>query len=229
MTVSSERQSNSELVDQLRRLVDEQEGGDAVVLVQRQLFNRVVGRLAETLRRSSSRGEVRREELRSILVAHGEFGSSTAAHLRNVEKCVDEILSSIEQEQAEPEDVAGEQVMNVAHRIQSILADTLQIEDGEIIMTGPASYKIARLFKPAPTPTPPEIDEASLLTLQQERDRLREDERARWEPAIRYFDRYCQDEADDVENCVCGSQQHEDAKAFASAIHAARAALEQKP
>ena len=48
-TVSTERQSNAELVEQLRRLVDDQEDGDAVVLVQRQLFNRVVGRLAETL------------------------------------------------------------------------------------------------------------------------------------------------------------------------------------
>jgi hypothetical protein len=34
------------LIDQLRRLVDNQTGGDALVLVQRQLFNRVVGRLA---------------------------------------------------------------------------------------------------------------------------------------------------------------------------------------
>ena len=38
--------SDDELIAQLRRLVDDQEGGDAVVLVQRQLFNRVVGRLA---------------------------------------------------------------------------------------------------------------------------------------------------------------------------------------
>lgn len=38
--------SDTELVAQLRRLVDEQSDGDAVVLVQRQLFNRVVGRLA---------------------------------------------------------------------------------------------------------------------------------------------------------------------------------------
>lgn len=37
------------LISQLRRLVDEQEGGDAVVLVQRQLFNRVVGALAASL------------------------------------------------------------------------------------------------------------------------------------------------------------------------------------
>lgn len=47
---------------------------------------------------------------------------------------------------------------------------------------------------------------------------LFEGEKARWEPAIRYFDRYCQDEADDVENCVCGEQQHADAKAFRDAI-----------
>lgn len=37
---------NDDLVSQLRRLVDDQSDGDAVVLVQRQLFNRVVGRLA---------------------------------------------------------------------------------------------------------------------------------------------------------------------------------------
>lgn len=42
------------------------------------------------------------------------------------------------------------------------------------------------------------------------------EERNRWQPAVTYFDRYCQDEADDVENCVCGVQQHEDAKAFAA-------------
>lgn len=44
------------------------------------------------------------------------------------------------------------------------------------------------------------------------------EERTRWAPAQVYFERYCQDEADDVENCVCGLQQHEDAKAFAAAI-----------
>jgi hypothetical protein len=43
-------------------------------------------------------------------------------------------------------------------------------------------------------------------------------ERAGWQPAVTYFDRYCQDEADDVENCVCGERQHEDAKAFADAV-----------
>lgn len=43
-------------------------------------------------------------------------------------------------------------------------------------------------------------------------------ERERWKPAATYFDRYCQDEAEDVEHCVCGEQQHEDAKAFATAI-----------
>lgn len=35
-----------ELIARLRRLVDDQTGGDALVLVQRQLFNKVVGRLA---------------------------------------------------------------------------------------------------------------------------------------------------------------------------------------
>ena len=44
------------------------------------------------------------------------------------------------------------------------------------------------------------------------------EERSRWHPAVIYFDRYCQDEADDVENCVCGPQQHEEAKAFAAII-----------
>lgn len=43
-------------------------------------------------------------------------------------------------------------------------------------------------------------------------------ERERWKPAAIYFERYCQDEADDAENCVCGEKQHEDAKAFAAAI-----------
>lgn len=42
------------------------------------------------------------------------------------------------------------------------------------------------------------------------------EERSRWAPAALYFERYCQDEADDVENCVCGLPQHEDAKAFAA-------------
>ena len=46
----------------------------------------------------------------------------------------------------------------------------------------------------------------------------RAEERERWKPATVYFERYCQDEADDVENCVCGLRQHEDAKAFAAAI-----------
>lgn len=41
-------------------------------------------------------------------------------------------------------------------------------------------------------------------------------ERERWAAAATYFDRYCQDEAEDVENCVCGRQQHEDAQAFAA-------------
>ena len=41
---------------------------------------------------------------------------------------------------------------------------------------------------------------------------------ARMNPARIYFERYCQDEADDAENCICGEQQHEDAKAFATAI-----------
>ena len=48
------RVSDADLIDQLRRLVDEQEGGDAVVLVQRQLFNRIVGRLSALSRRSPS-------------------------------------------------------------------------------------------------------------------------------------------------------------------------------
>jgi hypothetical protein len=52
-----------------------------------------------------------------------------------------------------------------------------------------------------------------------ERDRAAtETERERWKPAAVYFERYCQDEADEVENCVCGQQQHDDAKAFAAAI-----------
>jgi hypothetical protein len=51
MTVTDE-----ELVAHLRQLVDDQEGGDAVVLVQRQLFNRVVGRLAAYASRKGGEG-----------------------------------------------------------------------------------------------------------------------------------------------------------------------------
>ncbi len=51
-----------------------------------------------------------------------------------------------------------------------------------------------------------------------------EEENRRWEPAIRYFDRYCQDEADDVENCVCGEHQHTDAIAFRDAIRSRKEA-----
>jgi hypothetical protein len=43
-------------------------------------------------------------------------------------------------------------------------------------------------------------------------------ERARWQPAVTYFQHYCQDEADDVENCVCGQEQHIAAKNFRDAI-----------
>lgn len=38
------------------------------------------------------------------------------------------------------------------------------------------------------------------------------------EAAKTYFDGYCQDEAEDAENCVAGLQQHEAAKALAAAI-----------
>lgn len=40
------------LIERLRNLVDNQTGGDAVVLVQRQLFNKVVGRLSALSRAS---------------------------------------------------------------------------------------------------------------------------------------------------------------------------------
>jgi len=60
--------------------------------------------------------------------------------------------------QAGPEDVTGGQVLNVAHRIQSILAEKLTVDEGEIVGVGPASYKIARLFKPAPALTSPQAD-----------------------------------------------------------------------
>lgn len=36
--------------------------------------------------------------------------------------------------------------------------------------------------------------------------------------AATYFERYCQDEADDVENCVAGEQQHRDAIALRDAL-----------
>jgi hypothetical protein len=45
------------------------------------------------------------------------------------------------------------------------------------------------------------------------------DERDRWLPAVTYFDHYCQDEADDVENCVCGQEQHIAAKNFRDVAH----------
>lgn len=51
------------------------------------------------------------------------------------------------------EDVSGDQVLAVAGRIQAILSEYLTAEDGEIMMVGPASYKIARLFKPVPAPS----------------------------------------------------------------------------
>ena len=55
-----------ELIERLRRLVDDQEGGDAVVLVQRQMFNKTVGSLA------SQAAEI--ERLRDALKeAHGEL------------------------------------------------------------------------------------------------------------------------------------------------------------
>ena len=38
------------------------------------------------------------------------------------------------------------------------------------------------------------------------------------EAARRYYDRYAQDEAEDVEDCVCGREQHEDAKALRNAL-----------
>ena len=50
------RQTNAELVVQLRSIVDRQ-GEVAVVLVQRELFNRAIGRIAETLRRPDTRME----------------------------------------------------------------------------------------------------------------------------------------------------------------------------
>jgi hypothetical protein len=43
-------------------------------------------------------------------------------------------------------------------------------------------------------------------------------ERERWQPAVTYFQHYCQDEAEDVENCVCGQEQHIAAKNFRDAI-----------
>ena len=49
------------------------------------------------------------------------------------------------------------------------------------------------------------------LELGEQRDRLKE-------AAGTYFERYCQDEADDVEHCVCGEQQHQDAIALCQAL-----------
>lgn len=51
----TEVSDDAALVERLRRLVDNQTGGDAVVLVQRQLFNRVVGRLAALAARPKPR------------------------------------------------------------------------------------------------------------------------------------------------------------------------------
>lgn len=48
------------------------------------------------------------------------------------------------------------------------------------------------------------------------------EERDRWQPAATYFERYCQDEAENAENCVCGDQQHKDAKAFAFVVATTR-------
>ena len=45
-------------------------------------------------------------------------------------------------------------------------------------------------------------------------------ERERWKPAVTYFERYCQDEAEDdgVNFTGCSEQQHADAVAFRAAI-----------
>ena len=43
-------------------------------------------------------------------------------------------------------------------------------------------------------------------------------ERERWKPAVEYFDRYCQDEADDDDFPERFRQQHEDAKAFKAVV-----------
>ena len=49
-------------------------------------------------------------------------------------------------------------------------------------------------------------------------------ERARWSPAVVYFERYCQDEADDnaTEWVGCSIQQHEDAQAFAAVFRSSK-------
>lgn len=46
VTRTGRSEEDQKLIDRLRSLVDNQTGGDALVLVQRQLFNKVVGRLS---------------------------------------------------------------------------------------------------------------------------------------------------------------------------------------
>ena len=47
-------------------------------------------------------------------------------------------------------------------------------------------------------------------------------ERERWKPAVTYFERYCLDEADSAEDCVCGDAQHQDAKAFEAVVRGSK-------
>lgn len=70
-----------------------------------------------------------------------------------------------------------------------------------------------------------ELNEATLLKALAEakaawtaREKLRDAAPDLLAAAKTYFERYCQDEAEDVEHCVCGQQQHEDAKALRAAI-----------
>lgn len=62
--------------------------------------------------------------------------------------------------------------------------------------------------------------EAIAEALQAAEKRGEQRELERWKPAVIYFERYCQDEADDdaIEWAGCSEQQHIDAKAFAAAI-----------
>ncbi len=49
----------------------------------------------------------------------------------------------------------------MAARIQSIMSEKLTVEEGEIIGVGSCAYKIARLFKPAPSASR-EVTEADI-------------------------------------------------------------------
>jgi hypothetical protein len=68
---------------------------------------------------------------------------------------------------------------------------------------------------------PPTLEEAYAEGRADEREELLPElERLRWveQTARVYFNHYLQDEADDIDNCVCGDEQHNRAKLLRGAL-----------